>query len=390
MKKNKHCSIYNIGLYEYWLNKEATEGKILKSAGTFKGSVSEFEESNETNTRYRLWAKKGFEDFHDIEATRKKYGWEHVSDEKCIEIYSSTNEDSHLIDSDEKHNFYHKEAIKSRQKRLIISTVFTLLFLFLLILLTPFASVNRPFGFPSMLIMILLLIISAVCNIRNIGFLSIDRDKTPDYRELDWKKLTDRTKVFEIFKTAFLILIIGILLGSRYIKPAKNPLPDDRSAVPFATAVDFSADKELTLTQSAETRSYVKQWKTPLSPQNYDWFEISGIKSGDGKEFSIVFEVSYHEIINPILAKAVAKSYYIEDSVSSFNTFDKFEIAELDFDYGEMYSAGRNDCIILLQKGNKVIKASFTEYSENAHISDETMNQFAEIILNKISYFSER
>ncbi len=198
-------------------------------------------------------------------------------------------------------------------------------------------------------------------------------------------KIASKAKGFEIFKIIFLIIMLTVLIGLRYIKPFKSDLPDDKLNIPFATAADFSADKAANKIDSAIISSYFKDWKTLVSSQNHEWFEIAEIATESGEKLGLILEVDYHETADPALAKAVAKTFYFENRYFSSGSFEEFDIAELGYDYGKLYKADIDDYIVLLQRDNKVIRASFTEYRTDSNITDEQIDQFTEIILDKIS-----
>ncbi len=151
MKKRTPCSIYNTEMFEYWLNKEASEGKLLKKAGSSKGSIAVFEESDKINTRYRIWAKKGFTPPNSIGSIRKNYGWKLVTYDSYFDIYCSNDENCELVDSDEYHGIYCKKAIKNVKFNLILSIVFSILILAAGICLLPYISVKHPLGFPGVI-----------------------------------------------------------------------------------------------------------------------------------------------------------------------------------------------------------------------------------------------
>jgi hypothetical protein len=148
--------------------------------------------------------------------------------------------------------------------------------------------------------------------------------------------------------------------------------------IPFATATDLVgtqgevSDSRYTMNAFGNT---VYVWDDPLAPVNVDYCEIVKVTLADGRVMEVGLYVEYHEAANERIAAALAREHLRFDSRRG-KRYEPMTVA-LSASVDQMYAYHDNLHMptVVLQIGNRVIRASLHRYSESTEIPVEIWAQ---------------
>jgi len=225
------------------------------------------------------------------------------------------------------------------------------------------------------------------------------------HHEKDWRQNVLRYHVGKWLKIVLIAAWVWVflhMLGSAMMEEHEVPLDEYTGNPPFATMADL-AEELGDGTVGAETvevshyissgivDSTVHQWSDWLAPVNYNWDEIAEVTLSDGRMLEGALYVEYHETVHPALARQLAKEYNWsarydslfnnwfsggDDDYRVMGNVDLDEIAETaGIDGGFDFAAAFYDEIhlpsVILQKGNKIIHATFVQYQSGESMPPE-------------------
>ncbi len=225
------------------------------------------------------------------------------------------------------------------------------------------------------------------------------------HHEKDWRQNALRYHVAKWLRIVLIAAWIWVflhMLGSAMMEEHEVPLDEYEGNPPFATMADLAEGlgDGAPGTETVEVSHYISsgivnstvhQWGDWLSPVNYNWDEIADVTLSDGQMLEGSLYVDYHETVHPTLARQLAKEYHWSARYDSiFNNLlsggdDDYRLMEevdLDavardagIDGGFDYAAAFYDEIhlpsVILQKGNKIIHATFVQYQSGDSMPPE-------------------
>jgi len=117
-----------------------------------------------------------------------------------------------------------------------------------------------------------------------------------------------------------------------------------------------------------------------LAPVNFIWEEVAEVWITEDRSVYGLWDINYHEVKWPWMAKLVAKDYMRMDKERDFEI-----IGELDLgvDYAMAYIDDIHMEKIVICHGNKVLSGTFHEYSGGQE-NYFTMEEWAQIMADSI------
>ena len=157
------------------------------------------------------------------------------------------------------------------------------------------------------------------------------------------------------------------------------PLQEYTGNPPFATMTDIAPGKPYEIRPMGYFNTVV-EWSDVLAPVNVIWEEIAEVWVTEDRSVYGMWEINYHEVRWPWMAKLLAKDYMRMDKERDFEL-----IGELDLgvDYAMAYIDDIHMEKVILVHGNKVLQGTFHEYSgeqENYFILEEWAQIMADSI----------
>lgn len=154
-------------------------------------------------------------------------------------------------------------------------------------------------------------------------------------------------------------LIVVCVVGFVVAKNADGkPIDEHEGEVPFATMRDFTSDGVMGYQQTMQGKGLnrVREWSDVASPRNIEWSEQAYITTTGGS-IGGSYRVFYHEAASVGIATSVAGEYYRKDSHKP--DFEQYEgVEDIDADYANVYAVDEFNDVVLLRKGNIVLRAT--------------------------------
>lgn len=174
------------------------------------------------------------------------------------------------------------------------------------------------------------------------------------------ESLSKGQKIRDWIKIALIVVcVVGFVV-------AKNAdgVPMDESDIepPFATMRGFTSGEVTDYQQTMHGKGLnrVREWSDIASPRNIEWSEQArvSVESGDSLvTISGSYRVFYHEAASVGIATSVAGEYYRKDSHKP--DFEQYEgVEDIDADYANVYTIDEFNDVVLLRKGNIVVRAT--------------------------------
>lgn len=385
IKKLTPSSVYDYHKLELWLNNMAAEGLLLEDNG-YKNTYAKFAESEPVKHFHRIWPKDSMNNYGDAREHRKSFGWEYVASSTDYDIYRSADEDSLLIDNDDKNDYFVSKAIKRRKLFKILECLFTFIAFIFFSILCPYIIISIPQGLWISVLIFLTFILDIIKCFRNIHLIQKfkNREKSEE-SNMDWKKSKISHQIPNFLSIVLYSVFFIILILSESTESIKQSLPDNSSSIPFATVDDFVADRAFYSLDNSIINTY-ERWKTPVTTQNYEWNEKAKILNENGQEIKCYLLVDYHKAKHPIIAKMIAELYYTEIKLSRY-TENKIENSDVfGFDFEKKYLSEIGFESYILQNGNDVIRFSIDCTKDNSDGESETVpaEKYVEIIAESI------
>ena len=393
------CPAYDVAGTERWLSEMAERGLHLAPDGFALGLVS-FERGEPRRVQYRLEAipKRGFMDdggAPDGEAVElaAQYGWEFVSRRGEFFVYRAEGEDVRELNTDPRVQALAMRAVRARQRGALFSILFWILIYPLarnggVLYRTPLLS-SLTFG--TWLSLFSAFMVAWYCIEAVITAVSLERL----YRRLSRGERTDERQgntsrrarrhravtVAQVLLTVVWIVLVAINTLNLMAETDEMRLGEylrEGGTVPFATVTDLAAaqgevvDAQSTMSAFGNT---IRVWRDPLAPVNIDYCEITEVVLADGSVMENGLYVEYHEAANARIAAALAREHLRFDSRRG-KRYDPLTLkTELAADQVYVYLDNLHMPTVILQMGNRVIRASLHGYGEGEDIPLESWVQ---------------
>ncbi len=366
VRRHLPCHPYDVEGIESWLTDMAQKGYILKSHPMRFGCLY-FEETEPQNISYRLeaspegegeWSDAG-EPEESARELNEKYGWEFVVKCGAFYIYRSLKPHTRELNTDPEVQAYSLNIlIKKKLKELIPIAIWILIFLPEFIQKGTIAIVETLF---ISSIIYAFIILSSLFNIFSeiIRIKKLQKTLKENGTLNHQKKIKNRAFVYLMGKFLTIVLLISALISVFVFLPSKIPTKGYDNDIPFATVEDllYNETPEHDISVKEVTSTDFGQWRSLLSSKNIYWYEQINATYINENEFSCFMTVDYHEMMNESLARQVAEDYYRYDHRK--DDAQDMEISSSEADYVAAYTMPVKSVNVVIQKGNKVIHATF-------------------------------
>ena len=146
-----------------------------------------------------------------------------------------------------------------------------------------------------------------------------------------------------------------------------EPYEDWQGKLPFATLEDFFPGAEFSPRDGGLLESTVDVHSDILAPQIFSVHQTGSLRLPDGRVFTGGLTVDYYETAAPWMARELAREYEWYDHRRNRKYYEPLELPdELAADHASAYSAVFPT--VVLVKGNRMVRASLYQTSENVSI----------------------
>lgn len=158
-------------------------------------------------------------------------------------------------------------------------------------------------------------------------------------------------------------LIVVCVVGFVVAKNADGkPIDESDIEPPFATMRGFASGEVTDYRQTMQGKGLnrAREWSDIVSPRNIEWSEQANVSVERGDSLVSIngsYRVFYHETASVGIATSVAGEYYRKDSHKP--DFEQYEgVEDIDADYANVYAVDEFNDVVLLRKGNIVVRAT--------------------------------
>lgn len=375
------CPVYDIAGMEAWLEDMAKEGYLLARDGFFLG-FADFEVAKPVPMKYRLQAApkarsafdEGEPDAEEMELS-EALGWEYVARRGDFHIYRSADPAARELNTDPHVQAMALNEVMRRSRSNTLAVIIETIFWFVVypVLLMDFRVVtfSTVIGTGLGAFILFVFIWSFFQRFSKARRLKALRDKLrlgeSATGKADWRKGALRYRITHVsHKLCIAALSIAIVCVAITNYADGNDIPFsqlDREP-PFATMADFCPDAEYTPNShmSYLGLNTAEIWHAAIAPENWYWRESAGLKL-DGLSFSGSLYVNYHETVSPLLARAMAWEYHMENRRDKY--YEELSLPELGVDYAIAYQSNAHFYHVIIQNGCQIIHALFNQYGDN-------------------------
>lgn len=392
------CPAYDVAGTERWLAEMARRGLHLAPDGFAFGIVS-FERGEPAEVIYRLEAvpKVGFFDDGDTpdeEAVElaAEYGWEYVCKRGEFYIYRTEETNARELNTDPRVQALAMKALRARQRWALLDILFWVLIYPLarngaLLYRTPLLS-SLTFG--SWLTLFCIVMITWYCARAIVRAVALERryrrlarGEDPDDGRSGGERRAHRHRAVSVVRvvlTVLWIVLVAVRTLNLMVETDEVTLGEYLASggeIPFATVTELAetqgevSDFRHIMNDFGNT---VRVWSDPIASVNIDYCEITEVVLSDGLVIEGGLYVEYHEAANEQLAAALAREHYRFDRAKK--NHDSLTLASsVPADLVYAYRDNLHMPTVIIQKGNRVIRASFHRYSESTEIPIEIWAQ---------------
>ncbi len=387
------CSAYDVEGMESWLEDLAEQGLFLTEDGFFCG-FGFFHKEEPRRAKYRLQASEVeggfFSDGDEPEAEQQEIsealGWEFVARRGEFYIYRSVCEEVRELNTDPEVQAITMKMVQKRQYHSIISC---LLWLIIYPLVKKNGAVIAPLFYMKTwfyLFSMLLILWFFASSLKKLIYYTKLRKKLKNgeqpNREKNWKKRAWQypTKIVlaVVLCCTWIFIVLGNL-GRTVLFEDEIPLTEYTGNPPFATMADIAPENPYELVKMGFANT-VTEWSDVLAPVNFIWEEIAEVWVTEDRSVYGLWDINYHEVRWPWMAKLLAKDYMRMDKERDFEI-----IGELDLgvDYALAYIDDIHMGKVILVHGNKVLQGTFHEYGGEKE-EYFTLEEWAKIMADSI------
>ena len=387
------CPSYDVEGIESWLEDMAEEGLFLTSDGFFFG-FGFFHKGEPKKVKYRLQAKSshgsfvsdGYEPLKEEMELSRELGWEFVVSHGEFFIYRSIEENVRELNSEPEVQAITLKEVKKRQ----LSSITTCLIWFILY---PLVKKNGAFFVPMLYMKTWFYFFTAGLafwfvfgSVWKFVYYTKLYKKLKRGEQLNREKNWKRKAWLQPAKTILLIVLCcawgGIVLANIHrtvLFEDEIPLENYFGNPPFATMADIAPGSSYELRNMGYCNTVV-EWSDVLAPVNYIWEEIAEVWISEDRSVYGLWDINYHELRWPWMAKLVAKDYMRMDKERDFEIIGELDLG---IEYAMAYIDDIHMEKVVLVHGNKVLSGTFHEYAgeqENYFTLEEWAQMMADSI----------
>ena len=387
------CPSYDVEGIESWLEDMAEEGLFLTSDGFFFG-FGFFHKGEPKKVKYRLQAKSshgsfvsdGYEPLKEEMELSRELGWEFVVSHGEFFIYRSIEENVRELNSEPEVQAITLKEVKKRQ----LSSITTCLIWFILY---PLVKKNGAFFVPMLYMKTWFYFFTAGLafwfvfgSVWKFVYYTKLYKKLKRGEQLNREKNWKRKAWLQPAKTILLIVLCcawgGIVLANIHrtvLFEDEIPLENYFGNPPFATMADIAPGSSYELRDMGYCNTVV-EWSDVLAPVNYIWEEIAEVWISEDRSVYGLWDINYHELRWPWMAKLVAKDYMRMDKERDFEIIGELDLG---IEYAMAYIDDIHMEKVVLVHGNKVLSGTFHEYAgeqENYFTLEEWAQMMADSI----------
>ncbi len=379
IRRHLPCHPYDVEGIESWLTDMAQNGYALAKVPVRFGFLL-FRKDEPRDISYRLeasprgegiWSDAGKPEEQAIEIS-EKYGWEFVVKCGAFYIYRSLKPHTRELNTDPEVQALSLKALINNKLKSLFPVILWLIILAAALIKKGLpAVIEAPFLTWILLSAVILLnLINTVSEIIHIRRLqkALRKNGTLNHR----KKVKKHAFLYFLSSSLpFLLAVLMLIMVLYVFLPPKSTAENYNIDPPFATVEDFFAEEKPNNDYLLTDESYtdVGQWRSLISPKNVYWHEQTQAKDKGGNETSVSLTVNYHEMINEALGRKTAEDYYRYDNKK--DDMQEIELSGIEADYIKAYKRPSGYITVIIQKGNKVIYASFcyTPSDQNEYVN---------------------
>ena len=381
------CPAYDVEGTESWLSDLSAEGLFLSSDGFFCG-IGIFERRAPHRLTYRLEAAERpagvmggdappADEIVDISASM---GWQYISRRGNFYIYAA---ESPAVREPNTDPAVQAMALAHLSRRVRSSVVNLIVELLLWCVLFPFfrgggqifiAAINIGTWFWLWGHLLLAWFIIDSCR-QGIYLRRLRKrllaDGYLDHAK-DWRADAMRHYLFRMAKilaVAAWIIVLLVRLNHGILGTYEISIDDYEDDPPFATMIDLAPEGDYTReSMFGDMGNSVRVWSDWLAPVNYAWDEVAYIRDGEMTVLSGGLYIDYHETAAPWIAHALAKEYHRVERWELRGDYALLEVDLPDIDYAVAFLDSIHMPTVVLQKGTRIIHATFHQHSDAAEI----------------------
>lgn len=393
------CPAYDVEGTESWLTDLAAEGLILAPDGFFCG-FGIFERRAPQQIRYRLEAAERAADplgdstppGDEAVAISESLGWRYVTRRGDFYVYASAQPGVRELNTDPAVQALALAQVTRRVRGSVIDVMVELL---IWCVLFPFFRGHGQFLITAVSIgtwfwlwghlLVAWFIVDAFRRAFHLRRLRkrLIRDGCIDHAK-DWRAAALRHYLYraaKIILVAAWIIVLLVLLNHGILGTYETPLADYTGDPPFATLADLAPEGEHTYKPMFDNiGNTVRVWSDWLAPVNYAWDEIAAISDGERVILEGGLYIDYHETAAPWIARVLAKEYHRTERWDLGGHYELLDVDLPDVDYAVAFSDSIHLPTVVMQKGKKVIHATFHQYGDGGMPMEEWAACLAECL----------
>lgn len=372
------CADYDIEGLQSYFEEMAAKGLHLKKDGIFAHFAS-FERGEPREARYRMDVKEKRNAIMDGDNGRpaeeqielcSELGWEYVDSIGAFHIFRTYDAAAPELNTD--------AALQSiAARRIVRSQIESVLVLCFWLLIYPVLKLDGlllptmfTVGTDVMLLAFIIDIWWIAGSIARLIYLSRIK-KRLEAGESIVRRVKRSSVRYIAPRIAFAVLAAATvcLFIARWSEADKGRIPLEEYAgeLPFATIADIVPGKYermgFPVTDGIQTRSDI------LAPVVIDFREYAAVTVTGGKAFSGGLLIDYYETVSPRLARAAAEELLLNARLKRHYT--PMDLADTGADMQAAYYDEVHMPTVILQKGNRVIKATLYQTGEYTISMDE-------------------
>lgn len=387
------CPDYDIECMESWLSEMAERGLFLSDGGFFAG-IAAFERGEPRPAKYRLEAilntKEHAPDPDKLELM-EKYSWHYVDKRGGFYIYRSFDPEARELDTDPEVkaiavNYIRKRQIASMISLVIWAVLYPSIIFFNSGLVTAALSLRTWFFLLISAAVLLNIVLSAAGAVYLTRLRRKLLDGAPASSGRSWRSRSRRYYFVRILDAAMIAAIILCALRGwsvSVMNEDKIQLDEYTGELPFAGMRDFAGegytDYEMTMLGLSYGFNSVSEWSDWLAPRCIEYSEYARITRADGSILDGGLDIQYFETASETIARLLAGEFYRSDRRGdSFRLIG--ELSDADAELAVIYVDEYHFTTFLMRSGNKVLRASFHQSSEQAMAPEEWAGILADSI----------
>ena len=372
------CADYDIEGLQSYFEEMAAKGLHLKKDGIFAYFAS-FERGEPREARYRMDVKEKRNAIMDGDNGRpaeeqielcSELGWEYVDSIGVFHVFRTYDAAAPELNTD--------AALQSiAARRIVRSQIESVLVLCFWLLIYPVLKLDGlllptmfTVGTDVMLLAFIIDIWWIVGSIARLVYLSRIK-KRLEAGESIVRRVKRSSARYIAPRIAFAVLATATvcLFIARWSEADKGRIPLEEYAgeLPFATIADIVPGEYermgFPVTDGIQTRSDI------LAPVVIDFREYAAVTVSGGKAFSGGLLIDYYETVSPRLARAAAEELLLNARLKRHYT--PIDLADTGADMQAAYYDEVHMPTVILQKGNRVIKATLYQTGEYTISMDE-------------------